>query len=69
MQPVSQDYDYRSEHAIAPDDNLRHALSLLLRTGIPKLTVVDGITVVGELTLEHIRDSARTGIKGDKAFL
>ncbi|MBD0345668.1 MAG: ABC transporter ATP-binding protein [Coleofasciculus sp. Co-bin14] len=69
MQPVSQDYDYRSEHAIAPDDNLRHALSLLLRTGTPKLTVVDGNTVVGELTLEHIRDSARTGIKGDKAFL
>jgi osmoprotectant transport system ATP-binding protein len=74
MAAVSENHHYRSEHAIATDslsqqrfaiardDNLRHALSLLLRTGAPQLTVVDGENVVGELTLEHIRDSARMGV-------
>jgi len=39
-------------------DSLRHALSVILKTGAPKLTVVDQGAPVGELTLEHIRDSA-----------
>ncbi len=47
-----------SEPTIAPHDSLREALSLILRTGAPQLTVEDGGAVVGVLTLEHIRDSA-----------
>jgi len=36
---------------------LRNALSLLLRTGASKLTVLDERAAVGVLTLEHIRFS------------
>lgn len=39
-------------------DSLRHALSLILKTGALKLTVLDNGAPIGELTLEHIRDSA-----------
>lgn len=39
-------------------DSLRHALSLILQTGAPKLTVLDNGTPIGIITLEHIRDSA-----------
>ncbi|MCU0523627.1 MAG: ABC transporter ATP-binding protein [Elainella sp. Prado103] len=39
-------------------DSLRHALSLILKTGAAKLTVVDHGSPIGELTLEHIRNSA-----------
>ncbi len=53
-----------SEYTIEREDNLRQALSLLLRTGADKLTVVDQGKVVGILTLEHIRDSAKSGING-----
>jgi osmoprotectant transport system ATP-binding protein len=62
MTAVPQDYQPQSEHAIcaiARDDNLRQALSLLLRTGAEKLAVLDSGNVVGVLTLEHIRDSAK----------
>jgi osmoprotectant transport system ATP-binding protein len=59
MVSVSPDYQPRSEPAIARHDNLRQALSLLLRTGAQQLTVLDGEDVVGILTLEQIRDSAR----------
>jgi osmoprotectant transport system ATP-binding protein len=59
MTAVPQDYQPQSEHAIARDDNLRQALSLLLRTGAEKLTVLDSGNVVGVLTLEHIRNAAR----------
>ncbi len=74
MTAVSEDYQPRSEHAIASErhqpevsiarhDNLRQALSLLLRTGAETLTVIDAGNVVGVLTLEHIRNSARMGAK------
>ncbi len=39
-------------------DSLRHALSIILKTGASKLTVLDQDNRVGLLTLEHIRDSA-----------
>ncbi len=64
MTAVPQDFQPTSEYAsIARYDNLRQALSLLLRTGAEKLTVLDGGDVVGVLTLEHIRDSARLGVR------
>jgi osmoprotectant transport system ATP-binding protein len=59
MASASPDYQPRNEPAIARHDNLRQALSLLLRTGTQQLTVLDGEDVVGILTLEQIRDSAR----------
>jgi osmoprotectant transport system ATP-binding protein len=39
------------------DDDLHHALSLLLRTSAPALTVMDGERAVGTLSLEQIRRS------------
>ena len=65
MSDVPQNHHYRSEHAIARNENLRQALSLLLRTGAQKLTVLDAGNVVGVLTLEHIRNSARMGEPAD----
>ena len=47
---------------IALHDNLRNALSLLLRTGASELTVLDEQAAVGLLSLEHIRNSARMGV-------
>src|SRR4028118_685059 len=49
MTTVPQDYQPRSEYAIARHDNLRQALSLLLRTGAQNLTVMDAGNVVGVL--------------------
>jgi osmoprotectant transport system ATP-binding protein len=63
MTPVSQENYPRSEYAIARHDNLRQALSLLLRTGAQKLTVLDAGNVVGVLTLEHIRNSASMSVR------
>lgn len=58
MTDAPQGHHPPSEHTIAPHDNLRQALSLLLRTGAQMLTVLEAGKVVGVLTLEHIRDSA-----------
>lgn len=62
MTNVPEGYSPNGEPAIAPHDNLREALSLILRTGAQKLTVVDEGATVGILTLEHIRDSANLGV-------
>jgi len=43
---------------ISRQDNLRQALSLLLRTGESQLTVLETGTIVGVLSLEQIRNSA-----------
>ncbi len=40
-------------------DDLRHALSLLLRTGAPALTVMEGGLAVGRLTIAGIGGAAR----------
>jgi osmoprotectant transport system ATP-binding protein len=53
-----QNYRPNGEPTVTRQDSLRHALSLILKTGAPKLTVIDNGTAVGVLTLEHIRDSA-----------
>ncbi len=47
--------------AVGCDDDLRVALSTLLRTGAPTLAVVADGSPVGVLTLEGIRDAARVG--------
>lgn len=50
-----------SSPTIGSDDSLREALSLILRTGVSRVTVLDNGSAVGVLTLEHIRDSASLG--------
>lgn len=51
-----------AEPTIARHDSLRAALSLILRTGARRLTVLENGSAVGVLTLEHIRDSASIGV-------
>ncbi|MHB8646292.1 MAG: ABC transporter ATP-binding protein [Thermomicrobiales bacterium] len=46
---------------IGRDDDLRHALSLLLRTTATTLTVMEGETAVGTLTLDQIHRAVLTG--------
>jgi osmoprotectant transport system ATP-binding protein len=46
---------------LSKDDSLRDALSLILRTGAPTLTVMEEDTPVGLLTLDHIRECAVVG--------
>jgi osmoprotectant transport system ATP-binding protein len=46
------------EPTVEQQDSLRSALSVILKTGAKKLTVLDQGSPVGILTLEHIRDSA-----------
>ncbi len=62
MTNLPQNHEATGEPTIARHDNLRSALSLLLRTGASNLRVVDGVDTVGVLTLEHIRDSASLGV-------
>lgn len=63
MTDIPENHQPNGEPTITRHDNLRNALSLLLRTGAPKLTVLDEKAAVGVLTLEHIRDSARMGAR------
>jgi len=58
---IPHNHQFNGEPTITLHDNLRNALSLLLRTGATKLTVLEERSPVGMLTLEHIRDSARMG--------
>lgn len=58
---VPLDYDQNGAPTVDRADSLRYALSLILKTGAQKLTVLDNGTPIGELTLEHIRDSASLG--------
>ncbi len=46
---------------IGRDNDLRHALSLLLRTAATTLTVMEGETAVGTLTLDQIHRAVLTG--------
>jgi osmoprotectant transport system ATP-binding protein len=58
MIKLPDNYEIKDEPTISKEDNLRQALSLLLRTGANKLTVMDGSIAVGVLTLEQIRNYA-----------
>ena len=46
---------------ISSEDTLRRALSLLLRSGAPRLTVLESDRPIGILTLERIRDLTSMG--------
>jgi osmoprotectant transport system ATP-binding protein len=61
MTEAPRDYQQNGDPTITRNDSLRDALSLILRTGAARLTVLDNGTAVGILTLEHIRDSANVG--------
>ncbi len=54
----SPEVHLNGEPTVEQQDSLRNALSLILKTGAKKLTVLDQGSPVGILTLEHIRDSA-----------
>lgn len=54
-------YSQNGYPTIERDESLRQALSLILKTGAQKLTVLEDNQPVGVLTLEHIRDSASVG--------
>jgi osmoprotectant transport system ATP-binding protein len=58
MMALPDNYQNGSKPAVAAEDNLRDALSLMLKTGAPELSVVADGEPVGLLTLEHIRTCA-----------
>lgn len=62
MKDLPGNYQARDTPAIASDDNLRSALSLILQTGTTSLTVLDDGKPIGILTLSRILESARTSI-------
>ena len=62
MKDLPGNYQDRDTPAIASDDNLRSALSLILQTGTTSLTVLDDGKPIGILTLSRILESARTSI-------
>ena len=61
MTAAPTDYQDVNAPALSTGDSLRDALSLILRTGAPQLTVLEDGAPIGVLTLEHIRDSAAPG--------
>lgn len=61
MSAAPDDYRRNGEPTIGIDDNLRTALSILLRTGSHKLAVLRESDTVGILTLDNIRSSAAMG--------
>lgn len=60
MSAVPPGYQIENEQAITRHDTLRQALSLLLRTGVQNLAVLEEGKIVGVLSLEQIRESARS---------
>lgn len=55
MQPLPTDFVLNGAPTIAADANLRVALSKLLQTGAPHLTVVEENRPVGQLNFDNIR--------------
>lgn len=58
MMQLPKSYQNGNHPLVETDDNLRDALSLILKTGAPELAVVKDGEPVGLLTLEHIRACA-----------
>ncbi len=58
MAELPKDFRRNGEPTISAGDNLRNALSLLLRSGSHTLAVLHESATVGVLTLEHIRNTA-----------
>jgi len=61
MAPLPPGFHADGLPAIGATDDVRHALSLLLRTGARTLVVREGDAPVGTLALEQILDAARVG--------
>ena len=58
MRQLPDHYQNGNKPTVEAVDNLREALSLILKTGAPELSVVKDGEPVGLLTLEHIRTCA-----------
>ncbi len=58
MTALPRNYQNGSHPSVDVADTLREALSLILKTGAPELSVMKGGEPVGLLTLDHIRNRA-----------
>jgi osmoprotectant transport system ATP-binding protein len=58
MMALPNNHQNGNKPAIEAADSLREALSIILRTGAPELSVVQNGEPVGLLTLDHIRNCA-----------
>jgi osmoprotectant transport system ATP-binding protein len=61
MMALPPNYSNGHNPTLSHRDSLRDALSLILKTGAPALTVLEEGNPVGLLTLDHIRESAVAG--------
>ncbi|NJP07687.1 MAG: ABC transporter ATP-binding protein [Chloroflexaceae bacterium] len=61
MEPLPADFQQNGHPMVTTTDDLRQALSLLLRTGHPSLVVTEGDAPVGIITLDRIGHTARMG--------
>lgn len=52
-------YDSSKYPTVGADDSLRQALSVMLKTGAPQVTVVEQEAAIGTVTLEQIRQAAK----------
>lgn len=64
MVGLPTNYHRNGDPTVACDSDLRHALSLLLKSGAKALTVLDGQQAIGIVSLEHIRDLASVRAAG-----
>ena len=58
MTELPANYANDNQPSLESDDNLRDALSLILKTGAPEISVTRNGEPIGLLTLDHIRMSA-----------
>lgn len=58
MEVLPENHQNGNNPVVDTGDNLRDALSVMLRTGAPELSVLDRGKPVGLLTLDHIRECA-----------
>ncbi|MGB3199562.1 MAG: ABC transporter ATP-binding protein [Nodosilinea sp.] len=66
MMALPPNYSNGHNPTLSHLDSLRDALSLILKTGAPALTVLEEGNPVGLLTLDHIRESAVAGPGGNR---